>query len=60
MRNRVASAVCLSRIKNKIYSMPKISNHRKYKKIVPYHDVLTGNRNKSTALGAAHYLRTEF
>ncbi len=39
--------------------MPKLSNHRKYRKIVQYHDVLTGNWNKLTALAAAHYLLTE-
>ncbi len=40
--------------------MPKLSNDRKYRKIVLYHDVLTDNWNKWTALAAAHYLQTEF
>ncbi len=30
--------------------MPKLSNHRKYRKIVQYHDVLTGNWNNELLL----------
>jgi hypothetical protein len=35
--------------------LPKLSNHRYYRNVVPYHDELTSYWNKSTALTAAHY-----
>jgi hypothetical protein len=43
-----------------VYSIPKLSNHKKDTTAAPYHNVLTNSWHMSAPLVAAHHLQTEF